>query len=82
MNWVTLGVFLVILLAITLVGFAASGWRADDLNRLQEWGLGGRRFGTLTSWFLIGGTFYTANAFIAVPGLAFGEGSQGFYNVS
>jgi SSS family solute:Na+ symporter len=82
MNPVTLGVFLIILLAITLVGFAAAGWRADDLNRLQEWGLGGRRFGTISSWFLIGGTFYTANAFIAVPGLAFGEGSQGFYNVS
>jgi SSS family solute:Na+ symporter len=82
MNWVMLGVFLAILLVITIVGFAASGWRADDLNRLQEWGLGGRRFGTISSWFLIGGTFYTANAFIAVPGLAFGEGSQGFYNVS
>lgn len=82
LNWTMLGVFLVILLAITIVGFRAASWRSDDLNRLQEWGLGGRRFGTLSSWFLIGGAFYTANAFIAVPGLAFGAGSQGFYNVT
>jgi len=31
-----------------------------DLNMLNEWGLGGRRFGTVVTWFLLGGDLYTA----------------------
>ena len=27
---------------------------------LNEWGLGGRGFGTFVSWFLLGGDIYTA----------------------
>jgi SSS family solute:Na+ symporter len=81
-NPVTFIVFLSILVAITILGFQAARWRSGDLDRLQEWGLAGRRFGVITSWFLIGGAFYTANSFIAVPGLVFGKGAQGFYNVA
>ena len=32
---------------ITWLGFAAAHWRKGDLDLLHEWGLGGRRFGTL-----------------------------------
>jgi Na+/proline symporter len=52
-----------------------------DLDLLHEWGLGGRRFGTLITWFLIGGDCYTAYRFIAVPALAFGAGAVAFFAV-
>ena len=48
---------------------------------LHEWGLGGRRFGTIVTWFLVGGDLYTAYTFIAVPALAFGAGAVAFFAV-
>jgi SSS family solute:Na+ symporter len=48
---------------------------------LHEWGLGGRRFGTIVTWFLIGGDLYTAYTFVAVPALMFGAGALGFFAV-
>jgi len=35
--------------------------RANELQ-LNEWGLGGRNFGTFISWFLMGGDLYTASS--------------------
>ena len=49
---------------------------------LNEWGLGGRGFGTFIGWFLLGGDLYTAYTFIAVPALVFASGAIGFYAVS
>jgi SSS family solute:Na+ symporter len=66
---------------ITVLGFVAAHWRKGDLDQLHEWGLGGRRFGTLITWFLIGGDLYTAYTFIAVPALAFGAGAIAFFAV-
>jgi SSS family solute:Na+ symporter len=80
-NWVALIVFAALFAFITWLGFAAAHWRRGDLNALHEWGLGGRRFGTLISWFLIGGDLYTAYTFIAVPALAFGAGAVAFFAV-
>ena len=80
-NVQALAVFISVFLVVTVVGFLASRWRAGDLNRLSEWGLAGRRFGTLISWFLLGGDIYTAYTFVAVPGLIFSEGAIGFYAV-
>src|ERR1700719_4688540 len=77
-NWVALIVFMVLFGFITWLGFAAAQWRRGDMDMLHEWGLGGRRFGTLISWFLIGGALYTAYTFIAVPALAFGTGAIAF----
>ena len=56
-----------------------SRWRKADLDQLHEWGLGGRRFGTLVTWFLLGGDLYTAYTFVAVPALVFGAGALGFF---
>jgi len=68
---------------VTGVGFAAGHWRrASDMMHLDEWGLGGRGFGTLITWFLLGGDLYTAYTFIAVPALVFGSGSIGFFAVA
>ena len=67
---------------ITIIGFfAGDGGGRGDLSQLHEWGLGGRGFGTIVTWFLIGGDLYTAYTFIAVPALMFGAGAIGFFAV-
>jgi len=81
LNWTALTVFIVLFGFITWLGFAAAHWRRGDLDLLHEWGLGGRRFGTLITWFLLGGDIYTAYTFIAVPALAFGAGALAFFAV-
>jgi SSS family solute:Na+ symporter len=80
-NWVALIVFVALFGFITWLGFAAARWRKGDLDQLHEWGLGGRRFGTVVTWFLVGGDLYTAYTFIAVPALAFGAGATAFFAV-
>jgi SSS family solute:Na+ symporter len=80
-NRVALIVFVLLFCLVTWLGFAAARWRRGDLDLLHEWGLGGRRFGTLVTWFLIGGDCYTAYTFIAVPALAFGAGAVAFFAV-
>jgi SSS family solute:Na+ symporter len=74
-------VFLVLVAAVLVLGFFAGRWKAGDLGHIEEWGLGGRRFGTWVSWFLIGGDAYTAYTFIAIPALMFGAGAVGFFAV-
>ncbi len=80
-NWTALIVFTALFLFITWMGFAAARWRKGDLDQLHEWGLGGRRFGTLITWFLVGGDVYTAYTFIAIPALAYGQGAVAFFAV-
>ncbi len=83
-NYVTFTIVVVLFLAVTLTGFAAARWRrAEDMLHLNEWGLGGRSFGTFVAWFLLGGDLYTAYTFIAVPAAMFGAGAvQGWFAVS
>src|SRR5271155_4607044 len=80
-NWTALTIFVILFLFVSWLGFAAARWRRGDLDQLHEWGLGGRRFGTLITWFLVGGDVYTAYTFIAVPALAFGAGAIAFFAV-
>ncbi len=80
-NWIALSIFVILFGFIAWLGFAAAHWRKGDLDLLHEWGLGGRRFGTLITWFLVGGDVYTAYTFIAVPALAFGAGAVAFFAV-
>ncbi|MEA3122942.1 MAG: solute:Na+ symporter, family, partial [Paraburkholderia sp.] len=78
-NPVAMGVFIAFFLLVTVVGFFAARWKRGDLNQLHEWGLGGRQFGTVISWFLVGGDFYTAYTVIAVPALVYAVGAYGFF---
>jgi len=79
---VALSIVVVLFLFVTVLGFAAARWRrATNLASLDEWGLGGRGFGTFVTWFLLGGDLYTAYTFIAVPALMFAAGSIGFFAV-
>ena len=80
-NVTALIIFIVLFALVTVLGFIAARWRAGDLNQLHEWGLGGRRFGTIVSWFLLGGDLYTAYTFVAVPALIFASGAIGFFAV-
>ncbi len=80
-DWTALGIFIALFGFVTLLGFIASRWRKGDLTHLHEWGLGGRRFGSIVVWFLLGGDLYTAYTFIAVPALMFGAGAPGFFAV-
>jgi SSS family solute:Na+ symporter len=74
-------IFLALIAFVIIMGFTAGRWKAGDMTNIEEWGLGGRRFGTLISWFLIGGDAYTAYTFIAIPALMFGAGAVGFFAV-
>src|SRR6516164_526506 len=81
MRWDAIAVFIFFFLLVTVLGFVAAHWRKGDLDLLHEWGLAGRRFGTVITWFLLGGDLYTAYTFIAVPALIFGSGAIGFFAV-
>jgi solute:Na+ symporter, SSS family len=81
MSIVAVSIFVVLFALVTVLGFVAARWRRGDLNDLSEWGLGGRRFGTVVTWFLLGGDLYTAYTFIAVPAVLFGAGASGFFAV-
>jgi SSS family solute:Na+ symporter len=75
-----LAVFIAFFVLVTGMGFVASRWRKPEtLAHLDEWGLGGRKFGTWITWFLVGGDFYTAYTVIAVPALVYAVGAYGFF---
>jgi SSS family solute:Na+ symporter len=83
LNVTALTVFVMFFALVTYVGFASARWKRGDMDKLSEWGLAGGKFGTLITWFLIGGDIYTAYTFIAVPALAFGAagGAIAFFAV-
>src|SRR5947207_9730567 len=76
-------VIAVILFAVVSgLGFFAARWRRPStMAHLDEWGLGGRSFGSWITWFLVGGDLYTAYTFVAVPALLFASGAAGFFAV-
>jgi len=81
-NWTALSVFLFFFALVTVMGFLATRWQSGKSNKgehLDEWGLGGRNFGTWITWFLVGGDFYTAYTVIAVPALVYAVGAYGFF---
>jgi SSS family solute:Na+ symporter len=80
-HWTALWVFVFFFALVTVLGFAASRWQrgGSTAAHLDEWGLGGRQFGTWITWFLVGGDFYTAYTVIAVPALVYAVGAYGFF---
>ena len=53
MNVTATLVFVALFGFVTVLGFIAARWKRADLHSLNEWGLAGRRFGTLLTWFLL-----------------------------
>jgi SSS family solute:Na+ symporter len=79
-NGTALAVFVFFFALVTVMGFIAARWRKPEtLAHIDEWGLGGRSFGTWITWFLVGGDFYTAYTIIAVPALVYAVGAYGFF---
>ncbi len=79
-NVVELSVFTLLFVFVAVMGFMAARWKSGDtMDHLDEWGLGGRKFGGWITWFLVGGDLYTAYTFVAVPALVFGAGAIGFF---
>ncbi|MFI1380219.1 sodium:solute symporter [Embleya sp. NPDC020886] len=67
----TLVVSVVGMLLIAGLGVAGRRKPAGDL---EEWTVGGRRFGALTTWFLQAGEVYTTFTFLGLAGLAYASG--------
>ena len=76
---VAIAVFCGLFGLVTVLGFVAARWKRGNLELIDEWGLGGRRFGTVISWFLLGGDLFTAYTFIAIPALVWAVGAGGFF---
>src|SRR5215471_16807000 len=75
-------IFTVLFLLVSGMGFFAARWRRpENMAHLNEWGLGGRSFGSWITWFLVGGDLYTAYTFVAVPAVLFASGAAGFFAV-
>jgi len=79
-------VVILLFLVVAAIGFLASRWRTSSeergLHSLDEWGLGGRGFGSWVTWFLLGGDLYTAYTFVAVPAAMWATGAvSGFFAV-
>ena len=82
MDWTALVVFVILFSFVTVLGFMAARWQKGDLEVLHEWALAGRRFGTLITWFVLGGDTYTAYTFVALPALVYGIGAPAFFALS
>ncbi|MFJ8744050.1 sodium:solute symporter [Embleya sp. NPDC127516] len=53
--------------------------RTADLPSLENWSLADRGLGPVWTWFLLGGTIFTAYTFTAVPGQVYGRGASAFF---
>jgi SSS family solute:Na+ symporter len=72
--------FIAVLAGTSLVALGARWFhRAPPTPSPADWALAGRRFGSVTTWFLLGGTIYTAYTFSAVPALVHSVGALGFF---
>jgi SSS family solute:Na+ symporter len=76
-------IFTLLFALVTGLGFYAVRWQGRaPQNNLEEWGLGGRKFGFWVTFFLNSGDIFTAFTFIALPALMFGGGAMGFFAVT
>ena len=80
---VALSVLIFFFIVVAAGGFYAARWRRpDNMMSLDEWGLAGRGFGPVVTWFLLGGDLYTAYTFVAVPAAMYATGAvSGFFAV-
>jgi SSS family solute:Na+ symporter len=75
-----LAAFVAVLAGTSLAALGARRFhRAAPTFAPAEWALAGRRFGPVTTWFLLGGSIYTAYTFTAVPALVHSTGALGFF---
>src|SRR4051812_4739462 len=68
-----------VLALASLAGVVARRGRRP--GTLEEWALAGRRNGGVATWFLLGGSIFTAYTYVAVPALVYGVGGLGYFAV-
>jgi len=74
--------FLAVIGGASLLAITARRLRPTDrLPSLEGWALADRGLGPVWTWFLLGGTIFTAYTFTAVPGLVYGHGASAFFAV-
>ncbi|KAA6452188.1 sodium:solute symporter family protein [Bacillus swezeyi] len=69
-----------IILTVVCIGFLA-GSNKQSRKSVEEWSVGGRRFGGLLVWFLVGADLYTAYTFLGLTSTAFTSGSVAFFAI-
>ncbi|MFD2616681.1 sodium:solute symporter family protein [Terrilactibacillus laevilacticus] len=70
-----------IVLAVIFVGFLAGRDKAAR-SSIEQWSIGGRNFGSLLVWFLVGADIYTAYAFLGMTGYAYSFGAPAFFSIA
>ncbi|WP_408643045.1 sodium:solute symporter family protein, partial [Thermosinus carboxydivorans] len=65
-----------IVILCAVIGLSAS--RNIKMN-LEQWSVGGRRFGTLFVWLLMAGEIYTTFPFLGAAGWAYAKGAPTYY---
>lgn len=70
----------IIILIVVIVGFLAGSNKASR-SSIEEWSVGGRSFGGLLVWFLVGADIYTAYTFLGLTGYGYSLGAAAFFAV-
>lgn len=79
-NLTALLITAIIVLTVVCIGFLA-GRDKSSRTSVEEWSVGGRRFGGLLVWFLVGADLYTAYTFLGLTSTAFTGGSVAFFAI-
>jgi SSS family solute:Na+ symporter len=66
----------VIVAVAVIIGFAAHGRSRMDI---EDWSVGGRRYGGLVLWVLAAGEIYTTFTYLGAAGYAYANGGPVFY---
>jgi SSS family solute:Na+ symporter len=66
---------------IVLIGVLGFLGRRTPAADLSEWAVGGRKFGSVTMWFLQAGEVFTTFTFLGMAGLAFSGGVAALYSL-
>jgi SSS family solute:Na+ symporter len=73
-------VALLIILAVILISAAVGIYAGRNLQmNLENWTVGGRRFGVILIWLLMAGEIYTTFTFLGASGWAYSKGAPAFY---
>ncbi len=71
---------LVIILAVILISALVGVYAGRNLKmNLENWTVGGRKFGILLIWLLMAGEIYTTFTFLGASGWAYSKGAPAFY---
>lgn len=79
-NLTALLITVFIVLTVVLIGFIA-GRDKSSRSSVEEWSVGGRRFGPLLVWLLVGADLFTAYTFLGLTSTAYSSGSIAFFAI-